>query len=183
MVLSSADGATLVEPLSTIVVLDDTTMDTPTLQFAESQLTAREDSGTLHVVVLRSGDVRHSASAKCYSSKRSAKEGEDFLDRPRTEASRIKFEPNQTLAHCDVTIMDDSVLEGEEDFVLRLAEPLFEEFDTGQEKLALIGDKAVVRVKILDVEDTPRVHFEKRDFLVNEPSDEPLILTLKVRNI
>jgi hypothetical protein len=78
LVLSHADGATLVEPTSATVVVDDSATDTPTLQFAESQMTVLEDAGTIRVVVQRSGDTRHNASVKCYTSARTARESDDF---------------------------------------------------------------------------------------------------------
>ncbi|KAF4530183.1 hypothetical protein B566_EDAN001442 [Ephemera danica] len=180
LILTSPEGATLLDPSRTNVVIDDTPTDTPTLEFAHSVLSVRENEGTLRAPVLRTGDLRHVASVKCYTRQRSARAGHDFEDRMKAETSRIDFAMGQALNYCEVNILDDPVLEGEEDFVLRLAEPLFEELDTGQEKLALIGDKAMMRVKITDDEDTPKIYFEKREVTVNESTNEPHVLKIKV---
>jgi hypothetical protein len=93
----------------------------------------------------------------------------------------VKFDAGQSASFCDVDIINDAVFEGEKDFVLRLAEPLFEDLDTGQQKLALIGDRAVMRVKISDQEDMPRIYFQQRDLSLNKPVDEPQLLKIKVK--
>jgi hypothetical protein len=180
LVLTSPQGATLVDPLRATVVIDDAPTDTPTMEFSHAVLSVRESEGTLRAPVVRSGDLRHAASVKCYTRQRSARAGQDFEDRIKAEMSRISFVPGQALSYCEVEIIDDSVLEGEEDFVLRLAEPLFVDLTTGQEKLALLGDKAMMRVKITDDEDTPKIYFERREITVNESSNQPQVLRIKV---
>jgi len=178
VILSSPDGASLSEPSRATVIIDDSTSDIPTFEFESSTVRVHENESLAHVVVLRHGDTHTEASVKCFTRNRSAKPNEDYLERQRNEESRVEFKAGQTASNCSIRILDDSVFEGEEDLILGLAEPLY--LDGEQNKPALIGDRAMMRVYIMDREDTPRIEFEKAVYVVDDDEEEDRTVTVKV---
>jgi Calx-beta domain len=179
VLLSSPDGATLSEPGRATVVIDDSTSDIPTFEFDEATAKVPENETLAHVAVLRHGDTQAHASVKCFTRSRSAKPVEDYVERARVEGSRVEFKPGQVASNCSVRIVDDAVYEGEEDFILVLTEPVY--VDGDQSKLALIGDRAMMRVYVVDEEDTPRIEFEKDVYVVDDDEEAARTVNILVK--
>jgi len=68
----------------------------------------------------RTGDTSEQVSVKCETIDGSAKASQDFIARH----NRVTFEPGQTTAFCNVTIVDNDEFEVQESFHLRLHHPL-----------------------------------------------------------
>lgn len=179
VLLSSPDGATLSEPARATVVIDDSTSDIPTFEFNEATAKVPENETVAHVAVLRHGDTQAHASVKCFTRSRSAKPNEDYVERPRAEESRVQFKPGQVSGNCSVRIVDDAVYEGEEDFILVLSDPVY--VDGDQSKLALVGDRAMMRVYVVDEEDTPRIEFEKDTYVVDDDEEAARTVNILVK--
>ncbi|XP_059478659.1 extracellular matrix organizing protein FRAS1-like [Neocloeon triangulifer] len=178
VILSSPDGSSLSEPSKAVVVIDDTLVDIPTFEFVDPTLIVAENDSEALVVIARHGDTRTKASVKCFTRHRSAKPNEDFVDRPRSEESRVFFNPGQERTNCTVILLDDAVFEGEEEFILGLADPLYGEGE--QERVALIGDRAMIRVYVADKEDTPKITFERKFIVVDDDEHESKTVTVRL---
>jgi hypothetical protein len=181
VLLSSPDGSSLSEPKKATVVIDDSLSDIPTFEFEVSTIKVNENESVAQVVVLRHGDTSARASVKCFTRSRSAKPNEDYIERLRNEDARVEFKAGQVISNCSINILDDSSYEGEEDLILGLADPIYIEED--QSKLALIGDRAMMRVYIVDKEDTPRISFEKDLYIVDDDEDTSRTVKITVRNL
>ena len=79
-----------------------------------------EGDKTISVKLERTGDTSEQVSVKCETVDDSAKASLDYIERH----NRVTFEPGQTSAFCNVTIVDNDEFEAQESFHLRLRNPL-----------------------------------------------------------
>ena len=56
----------------------------------------KEDEGQVKAVIVRSGDIAHASSVRCFTRQASARVSEDFVERPDTNASRVFFKPGES---------------------------------------------------------------------------------------
>ena len=77
----------------------------------------------LQLEVSRSGATNFLTNVRCYTQAGSAEKGTDFVDRPNTDMSIIKFEKGEISQKCYVVILDDDRLEGQETFTVLLDRP------------------------------------------------------------
>lgn len=172
--ISTPHNAALSHPMTAEIIIDDLNDDVPALQFGISQLVISENSTKVKIPIKRSGDLSGFASVKCFTRQRSAKAGEDFVERPKTEASRVIFSEGIRSADCEIDIIDDQVLEGDEEFVVKLIDAV------GNEDVRL-GDRITVKVKIQDREDIPRIEFERDTYSILEPTSPEKVVKLLVK--
>ena len=65
------------------------------MQFKEGSYSVKEDDGQVKAVIVRSGDIAHASSVRCFTRQASARVTKDFVERPDTNASRIVFKPGK----------------------------------------------------------------------------------------
>ncbi|XP_062470145.1 extracellular matrix organizing protein FRAS1 [Pezoporus occidentalis] len=150
---------------ATVTIMD--TEDEPTLQFDRKTYHVSETDGFLSAPVERKGDTSSTVSALCYTVPRSAKgsslhmleSGSDFKSRGMADDSRIVFGPGVTVMTCDITLIDDSEYEEEEEFEIVLAEP---------SDNARVGSRASATVFISGPNDASTVSLGNATFTVSE---------------
>uniref|UniRef100_A0A8C4U634 VWFC domain-containing protein n=1 Tax=Falco tinnunculus TaxID=100819 RepID=A0A8C4U634_FALTI len=141
--------------------------DEPTLQFDRKTYHISESAGFLSAPVERKGDTSSTVSAICYTVPKSAKgsslymleSGSDFKSRGMVDDSRIVFGPGVTTMTCDVTLIDDSEYEEEEEFEIALADA---------SDNARIGSRASANVFIGGPNDASTVFLGNATFTVSE---------------
>ena len=75
----------------------------------------------LEAIILRTGDLSHASSVRCYTRQNTATVKDDFIERPDTNRSLVFFEPGSMRGVCPVKIVADGMYESEkENFKLRL---------------------------------------------------------------
>lgn len=117
----------------------------PTIQFEKTAYFANEESGTLNVLLMRSGDLSYTSSVRCYTRYLTAQVERDFKERPDTDKSLVLFYPGEYRKICPVTIVNDVVFEGKEMFRLRLG---------SVDKASRIGKRNTSIISILDSADS-----------------------------
>ncbi|CAK8671603.1 unnamed protein product [Clavelina lepadiformis] len=114
---------------TTVYINDE--KDTPTLQFIDTQYTVEERDTVVYVPIKRTGDVEKPVTVICFTETRSAtgsvqgriESGSDYKTRGRHSGeSIVTFAPGVSSVTCDVKIIDDSVYEDSEEFVVKLVD-------------------------------------------------------------
>ncbi|KAM7021681.1 LOW QUALITY PROTEIN: extracellular matrix organizing protein FRAS1 [Passerculus sandwichensis] len=173
--LSSPHGAELAKPFQAIVAINDIFQDVPSMQFSKDSYTAREKEGTLHVPILRAGDLSYESSVRCYTRSLTAQVMEDFTERRDAEESRITFLKGEKVKNCSVHISDDSAFEPEEQFQVYLGSPLGNHWSG-----ARIGKMDVATITITNDEDAPTIEFEEAAYQVREPAGPEGVAVLSI---
>ncbi|XP_038060993.1 extracellular matrix protein FRAS1-like [Patiria miniata] len=175
--LSSAMGSGLATPYEAVVVINDTVDDIPTMQFSITEVKVEEHHGLVHIPIVRSGDLSFESSVRCFTRQRSASVMMDYDERRNTDEFRVVFSPGEKVKNCTVGIVDDQTYEADEQFQVRLGDPIGSEFCHAQ-----IGKNSSTLITILDTEDAPTIQFERVAYSVREPSDpeEMSVVTLTV---
>lgn len=63
------------------------------MQFKETEIVVDENDGSVSATIVRSGDLSHISTVRCYTQQGTALVMMDFEERPNTNASVIRFEP------------------------------------------------------------------------------------------
>ena len=100
---------------------------------------------------------------RCYTRQIDAQVAKDYIERPNTDDSIVEFAPGQTVAKCQVQLINDNQYEPNEDFRLVLGTPLS---PVG----AKLGENFDTLIKVGDEGDLPTVGFEKPLYEVVEPA-------------
>ncbi|KAJ8286924.1 hypothetical protein GJAV_G00044950 [Gymnothorax javanicus] len=176
--LSSAQGAILTEPFEASVIITDTSLDIPSMQFEKKTYSVKESAGVLHIPIIRTGDLTVLSSVRCYTQTHSGATVEDYVERKDNDDSRVTFYWGEKVKNCTIKINDDSVFEAEELFQVCLGTPL------GNRGIgATVGDNFVTTVIITNDEDAPTIEFEKAKYRVREPKGPDGIEVLSVKVI
>ncbi|XP_053831515.1 extracellular matrix organizing protein FRAS1 [Vidua macroura] len=141
--------------------------DEPTLQFDRSTFHVSESAGFLSAPVQRKGDASSTVSAICYTVPKSARgsslymleSGSDFKSRGLSDENRLILGPGVTVVTCDVTLIDDSEYEEEEEFEVVLADASAN---------ARLGSRASANVVIAGPNDASTVFLGNATFTVSE---------------
>lgn len=165
--LSDPVMSILEEPSRAIVQIIDPD-DESTVFFPEASYETIEKIGVLRIPIQRAGDISKEFVVICSTISGSAggtgptpmESYYDYVSRNEDHNSIIRFAPNQKEATCDVTIIDDSLFEPNEDFTIKLSQP------TGG-KIDAIKDRATITI-VEDPNDTPIVAFEIQKMDVTE---------------
>ncbi|NXD29010.1 FRAS1 protein, partial [Spelaeornis formosus] len=152
--------------------------DEPTLQFDRSTFHISESAGLLSAPVQRKGDASSTVSAICYTVPKSAKgsslymleSGSDFKSRGLSDESRLVLGPGVTVVTCNVTLIDDSEYEEEEEFEVVLADA---------SDNARIGSRASANVVIVGPNDASTVFLGNATFTVSEAAGHVEIPVLR----
>ncbi|XP_028297012.1 extracellular matrix protein FRAS1-like [Gouania willdenowi] len=175
--LSSPQGAVLQEPHEATIIITDTFLDIPSMQFKKNEYTVKENMGSIDIPIHRSGDLSLESSVRCFTRTMSALVMDDYRERRNVDQSRITFLKGEKMKNCSVEIIDDSVFESEEVFQVHLGSPLGDHWSG-----AMIGHMDVATVTINNDEDAPTIGFEQVSYQVREPPgpDGIEVLTIKV---
>ncbi|KAL2092359.1 hypothetical protein ACEWY4_012157 [Coilia grayii] len=176
--LSSPQGAVLVEPHEASVLITDTFLDIPSMQFEKVKFTVKEKDGVLHIPVVRTGDLSYKSSVRCYTRTMSAMVMDDFEERRNVDDSRVTFLKGERVKNCTVHINDDSVFEPEEEFQVHLGSPQGDHWGG-----AMIGVNDIVTVTITNDEDAPTIEFEQASYQIREPPGPDGIEVLNIKVI
>ncbi|KAJ0067384.1 hypothetical protein NL108_003229, partial [Boleophthalmus pectinirostris] len=174
--LSSPQGAVLQEPYEASVVIQDTFLDIPSMQFEKTSFTVKERDSVLNLPVVRSGDLSFKSSVRCFTRTMSAAVMDDFEERPNTDQSRITFLKGERVKNCTLHIVDDSVFEPDEQLQVHLGSPLGEHWSG-----AMVGTSDVATVTISNDEDAPTIEFEQASYQVREPPGPDGVQVLNVK--
>ncbi|XP_053388167.1 extracellular matrix organizing protein FRAS1-like isoform X2 [Mercenaria mercenaria] len=175
--LSSAVSSSLVQPFTAIIHILDTQLDVPTMSFQEESYKVDESKHIYDVPIYRSGDTSFESSVICYTRQKTAAVMVDYIERTLSEESRIVFKAGEKIKNCTVGIVDDDMFEDDEILHLKLTRPLGTEI-VG----AKIGDINSTEITITNLDDVPRIQFEKSAYSIPEPSakDQIAMVTVKV---
>ncbi|XP_030630785.1 FRAS1-related extracellular matrix protein 2 [Chanos chanos] len=178
--LSMPTNASLGQPIRAIITIHDSQSDVPTVQFEFSEYSVREADGRAVAVVIRSGDLTQISEVRCYTRQSSAQVMMDYEERPDTDLSVITFQPGEREKTCEVTIVDDSEYEEEEEFRLVLGMP-----SSQSAVLFSLGKQRETLVKIKDEEDKPIIRFSETRFFVREPpgAGESVAVRIQVQRL
>ena len=137
--------------------------DACVVEFKEPQSLVDEASNTNRSSITRTGDLSVTCSVVCSTQDMTATGGIDFDARPPVESSRLFFLRGVTSVVCPVSVIDDAIHEGDEDFLLTLSQAQIEYVDaTGSRSVpATIGDRSQQTVRIRDAEDVTCVQFNQ----------------------
>ena len=78
------------------------------------------ENSVASAVIERIGDSSKQVTVMCTANAESARRSQDYQERDK---KRVTFEPGQTTAFCNVTIVNDDEFEPRERFQLKLAKP------------------------------------------------------------
>ncbi|KAM8864960.1 extracellular matrix organizing protein FRAS1 isoform 2-T3 [Synchiropus picturatus] len=174
--LSSPHGAVLQEPHEASVIISDSFLDIPSMQFEKSSYTLKETDGVLHVPVIRTGDISVQSSVRCFTRTMSALVMDDFEERRNADESRITFLKGEKVKNCSVHVHDDSVFEPREEFQLHLGTPLGDHWSG-----AMVGANDIVTITISNDEDAPTIQFQQSSYQVREPPGPDGVEILNIR--
>eukprot|EP00118_Oscarella_pearsei_P010703 m.67205 g.67205 ORF g.67205 m.67205 type:complete len:3953 (+) comp35439_c0_seq1:534-12392(+) len=155
----------LIGQLSEAKVVIEDLEDEPQMSFVTSIVSVNESVGVVNVLLKRTGDLNVASSVVCYTEDKSASgslsplSGSDYVERRvRAAQSRVDFRPGQAKAVCTVTLIDDSLYENAESFLVKLSHA----------KSGTIGKVNLAVVTILGPNDEPLIQFSKRSYSFKE---------------
>ncbi|XP_014777556.1 extracellular matrix protein 3 [Octopus bimaculoides] len=157
-------GAILGDPSSSIIAINDSISDLPTMQFKQAEIIVDENENIVTASIVRSGDISHASTIRCYTRQGTALMMMDFYERPNSNVSIIKFEPGEREKQCAVKLMGDHIHEEEEEFYMVLGNPWSPSL-----KKAKVGKRNVTTIRLTDLADKPVIKFENIEFSVKEP--------------
>ena len=100
-------------------------------------------------MLVRSGDLSHVSTVRCYTRQITARAGVDYYERSNSDDDVVKFEVGEKTQKCPVAIIDDSFYEGNEEFRLVLGQL---QTQHGVAK-SLIGKRSYTTIRIVDKND------------------------------
>ncbi|KAK3099400.1 hypothetical protein FSP39_003828 [Pinctada imbricata] len=175
VLLKGPRGASLGQPYIATININDTESDAPSMTFKDAFYEVREEVGHVKVTVMRTGDIRHASTVRCYTRQNSASVMMDYVERPDTDQSIVQFEPGEREKPCIVGIVNDTIYESNEEFRLVLGSPR-----SLTAPMATIGRINSTIIKLLDDSDKPVIRFAKRRFQVTEPRFIGTMGTVKI---
>ncbi len=93
--------------------------DDPYVRFVHSSYVVNESAGTVVIQVERTGPTDDLITVEVHTANGSAKSGNDYA----THSQIVTFYPGETLYSITINIIDDTLVEGNEDFVAELSDP------------------------------------------------------------
>ncbi|KAK6168396.1 hypothetical protein SNE40_020939 [Patella caerulea] len=176
VVLRMPMAAMLGEPSTSVITINDTVSDVPSMEFKEGSYEVFENTGEIKAIVIRSGDSSKQATVRCYTRQDTAKVLDDYVERPNINASIVTFLPGELEKPCIVKLNNDTKYERDEEFRLVLGNPL------SDGKPAKLGKQNLTKISVKDIGDKPLIRLEKSKYMVKEPmfKEETSILVVKV---
>lgn len=106
-------------PLLAIVICSGLCQAQSTFSFSQNNYQAYENSGTVTIIVRRTGDTSGAASVRVITEASTALAGSDYSSENRV----VDFVPGDTQESIEIGIVDDNVADEEETFLVRLSDP------------------------------------------------------------
>ncbi|XP_077984509.1 extracellular matrix protein 3-like [Glandiceps talaboti] len=175
LVLRMPVGAALGQPDMSVVTINDSVSDLPKMSFRDPTYMGFENDGTITTYVVRSGDISHTSTVRCYTRQGSAQVMMDYDERPNTDASIITFLPGEQEKPCVVALMNDNLFEEDQEFRLVLGSP-----GSDSALAASVGDQNVTVITVKDEGDKPIIKFAETRYSVDEPKVQDDIAIVKI---
>ena len=129
--LSDPVKAILRNPSSSVVTIVDPE-DEPSFTFGEATYRVEEDVGVLRIPITRTGDTSKESMVTCTTTPGTATgtvpstvlSFSDYITRPASQGSAIMFEYGDETKYCEITIVEDTQNEDDEDFTVSLVNPM-----------------------------------------------------------
>ncbi|GAB6022620.1 hypothetical protein CHUAL_006715 [Chamberlinius hualienensis] len=164
LILKSPINATIGNLNETIITIDDSIEDYPTVEFLQTQYVAEESDGEVRAIIERKGDLRNNQSIRCYTKQSTATVEDDFIERPNTDGSVIWFLPGESQKACVVILVNNDNYEADEQFDLVLSQT---SFGSGP----VIGGKNLTTITVTDSTDKTVVGFDKSQYYTKQPKE------------
>ena len=165
--LSAPSGATLGSPASAAVTIVEND-PAPTVQFSSSTYNVNENAGTATLTITKTGSTAVNATVHYATSDGTATAGSDYT----ATSGDVTFLPNETSKDVTVSITNDSVYEGNENFTVTLSAPAN----------ATLGSPSAATVTIIDDDAPPLVQFSAATYSVGEGDGTVTITVTKTGN-
>ena len=130
--LSSPQNATLRKEVGTATIEDNDGTDLPTLAIDDAEVS--EGGGNAVFSVIRSGQTTETVTVEYETLDGTASAGFDYV----TKEGTLTFLANETSKTIEVTVLDDSDVEGEETFRVTLTNP---------QNATLLDDRGIARIR------------------------------------
>ena len=130
--LSSPQNATLRKEVGTATIEDNDGTDLPTLAIDDVEVS--EGGGNAVFSVIRSGQTTETVTVEYETLDGTASAGFDYV----TKEGTLTFLANETSKTIEVAVLDDSDVEGDETFRVRLADP---------QNATLLDDLGIARIR------------------------------------
>ncbi|XP_013782373.1 extracellular matrix protein 3-like, partial [Limulus polyphemus] len=166
IVLEEPVMAAIEYPDKAVIIIVDSE-DVSTVEFPEQEYVVREDVGEVLVPVQRKGDLSKEMMVICSAEAGSAtgtiptsiRSFSDFISRPESHKSLIRFNQGEEQKFCRLVIIDDSLYEDDESFKIRLSQPMGGRVGTQNETKIIISS---------DKNDVPFFYFGESEYYVDE---------------
>ncbi|KAG1699840.1 FRAS1-related extracellular matrix protein 2 [Nymphon striatum] len=166
IVLEQSVLAVLESPTVALVsIIDDE--DVSVVYIPKTQYDVFENNSNVIVPIKRSGDVSKEMRVICSTISGSAigtipssvLSYSDFISRPESHKSIVKFNQGEDYQECKIVIIDDSLYENSENFTVKLSIPMG----------GIIGATNTTTINILsDINDVPVFRFDTSEYIVDE---------------
>ncbi|TYP79190.1 Calx-beta domain-containing protein [Paenibacillus methanolicus] len=118
--MNTSGGASIGERASAIVtIIDNDAPATSLIQVEKAGVDAKEESGTVKINVVRTGNATTAASVNYRTENLIAKSGVDYV----AASGTLHFAPGETTKSVTITLKDDKLIEYVENFLLVLSAP------------------------------------------------------------
>jgi hypothetical protein len=148
-----------------------------TVQFASASYTVNEGDGKATLTVTRTGDTSGGSTVHYATSDDSATAGQDYTP----TSGDLTFAPGETTQTIQVPIIDDTVVEGTEDFFVTLSNPVGANLGAPSQAIVYITDN--------DTSPTPTpsaspaiVDFDEAEYDVNEGDGNAIVTVSRSGN-
>ncbi|KAK3092010.1 hypothetical protein FSP39_024428 [Pinctada imbricata] len=126
------------------------------IEFDAPSTAVLEKDGRVRVNIMRHGNLQNKVIFKVETIDGTAEAIQDY--KPLKET--LVFQPDETIKHIDIEIIDDNIWEPDEVFFVRVtAEP---------DQMAVVGKRAITQVVILNDDEPGTLDFPKPSFLFKE---------------
>jgi hypothetical protein len=180
------DSCLHVNPNIIHIVIDDRKEDMGQIGFdqIESIIKVNETNRYLEIPIRRYGDVNQEFSIVCSTHPLSALEDVDYISRPiNQEQSKVYFKKGDVEKNCLIELIDDSVYEADETFLVKLTNLKIEGDEANfKNSIKLLNDRNELTITILNDEDASVVYLSSKVYYTDEPtsSDTSVVKPLTI---
>lgn len=185
--LGKKDSCYYINPNIVHIIIDDRIEDMIQIGFDQTETLIRvnETNRYLEIPIRRYGDVNQEFSVVCSTHPLSALDDIDYISRPiNQEQSKVFFKKGEIEKNCLIEIIDDSVFEADETFLVKLTNLKVEnaEETNYRHNIKFLNDRNELTVTILNDEDASVVYLSSDVYYTDEPtsSDTSVVKPLTI---